>query len=304
MNTKRRPLIFGEVLFDRFPDGSAVLGGAPFNVAWHLHAFGLNPLMITRIGCDTLGKEVEQAMQAWGMDCSGLQKDSVHPTGTVQVSIEDGEPSYEIVDQVAYDFIDVDKLPDLHNLPTQEWLLYHGSLALRNPTSAAALQQLKSFASSLFVDINLRPPWWQHETILAMIEGADWIKLNEDELAEIYPEAASNGIRVRSLAEHVSEQIILTGGEKGATAIQAGGGDPIHVIPEPLSSIADTVGAGDAFCSVLLAGQLLGWPLATTMQRAQTFASGVVGIRGATSQDSSFYRQFTQDWGIGDSQHV
>ena len=25
----RRPCIFGEVLFDRFPDGTAVLGGAP-----------------------------------------------------------------------------------------------------------------------------------------------------------------------------------------------------------------------------------------------------------------------------------
>ncbi len=29
--TGRRPLIFGEVLFDCFPDGIRVLGGAPFN---------------------------------------------------------------------------------------------------------------------------------------------------------------------------------------------------------------------------------------------------------------------------------
>ncbi|MGD9171680.1 MAG: carbohydrate kinase, partial [Candidatus Thiodiazotropha sp.] len=32
--------IFGEVLFDCFPTGEQVLGGAPFNVAWHLQAFG------------------------------------------------------------------------------------------------------------------------------------------------------------------------------------------------------------------------------------------------------------------------
>ncbi len=34
-----RPLVFGEVLFDHFPDGGVVLGGAPFNVAAHLQAY-------------------------------------------------------------------------------------------------------------------------------------------------------------------------------------------------------------------------------------------------------------------------
>jgi len=34
------------------------------------------------------------------------------------------------------------------------------------------------------------------------------------------------------------------------------------------------------------------------MQRAQSFASAVVGIRGATSQDKNFYRQFIEQWDI------
>ena len=51
-----RPLIFGEVLFDRFPDGSIVLGGAPFNIAWHLQAFKQSPLFISRVGDDPLGQ--------------------------------------------------------------------------------------------------------------------------------------------------------------------------------------------------------------------------------------------------------
>ena len=50
-----RPIVFGEVLFDCFPDGNEVLGGAPFNVAWHLHGFGLAPLMITGVGADRHG---------------------------------------------------------------------------------------------------------------------------------------------------------------------------------------------------------------------------------------------------------
>ena len=54
----RRPVIFGEVLFDHFPDGARVLGGAPFNVAWHLQAFGSAPLFVSRVGNDPAGREV------------------------------------------------------------------------------------------------------------------------------------------------------------------------------------------------------------------------------------------------------
>jgi fructokinase len=292
---KMRPLIFGEVLFDHFPDGTAVLGGAPFNVAWHLHAFGLNPLMISRIGTDELGDRVQQAMVNWGMGCSGMQIDSVHPTGTVQVTFNDGEPAYEIVDQVAYDFIDAASLPELDG----KWLFYHGSLALRHQSSAMALNRLKSgCAGSLFVDVNLRPPWWQREPVLEMMNGADWVKLNEQELVDIYPEASGNGERIRMLAELVSEQIVLTGGEAGANAISSADESRVSVAPESLSPAIDTVGAGDAFCSVLVAGRLLNWPLDVSMQRAQQFASAVVGIRGATSQDRNFYHRFTDGWGI------
>ncbi len=33
-------VVFGEVLFDCFPSGEKLLGGAPFNVAYHLQALG------------------------------------------------------------------------------------------------------------------------------------------------------------------------------------------------------------------------------------------------------------------------
>ena len=62
-----RPVVIGEVLFDCFPDGSTVLGGAPFNVAWHLQAFGLRPLVVTRVGDDALGERVLTTMESWRM---------------------------------------------------------------------------------------------------------------------------------------------------------------------------------------------------------------------------------------------
>ncbi len=64
----RRLCIFGEVLFDHFADGTRVLGGAPFNVAWHLQAFGQAPWFISRTGNDPDGEAVRAAMRDWGMD--------------------------------------------------------------------------------------------------------------------------------------------------------------------------------------------------------------------------------------------
>jgi hypothetical protein len=61
-----RPVIFGEVLYDCFPDGEAVLGGAPFNVAWHLQGLGLSPLFISRVGDDPLGHRVRDIIERRG----------------------------------------------------------------------------------------------------------------------------------------------------------------------------------------------------------------------------------------------
>ena len=87
MNDNSRPYIFGEVLYDCFPDGEQVLGGAPFNVAWHLQALGDSPTLISRVGMDARGKQIIESMRSWGMDTSIMQQDSEKPTGIVSIKI-------------------------------------------------------------------------------------------------------------------------------------------------------------------------------------------------------------------------
>lgn len=158
------PAIFGEVLFDCFEDGSRVLGGAPFNVAWHLQAFGCKPLLISRVGEDAMGREIRDTMLQWGMSAAGLQLDSGHASGEVQVSLQAGQPSFDIVADRAYDHIDAGSLPRIN--PS---LIYHGTLALRNAESAAALNHLLQHCQSpVFMDVNLRPPWWNLGQTLAV----------------------------------------------------------------------------------------------------------------------------------------
>jgi fructokinase len=287
--------IFGEVLFDHFPDGSRVLGGAPFNVAWHLQALGQSPRFISRVGEDPEGREIAKRMEAWGMSRDGLQIDPVHPTGSVRVTIEDGEPYFDIVNDCAYDFID--KKP-LARKPIQG-ILYHGSLALRSPVSRAALETLKAgHRGKVFVDINLRSPWWHPESLPPLLNHADWVKLNEAELITLCPGYLDLESAMKAFSSRFdTETLIVTRGEKGAIAC-----DREHrltsVDPGKNLAVVDTVGAGDAFAAILILGLVEHWPLPTVLERAQAFAGAVVGRRGATVGDPAFYRSFGDQWNL------
>ena len=283
-----RPCIFGEVLFDHFPDGRRVLGGAPFNVAWHLQAFGEAPFLVSRVGADADGDRVRAAMRDWGMDPAGLQSDPELPTGRVQVRIDDGEPSYDIVHPAAWDAIDDPAVPTGGCA-----LLYHGSLALRDETSRKACDALRARRpATVFIDVNLRPPWYHAERLLAGLEGAHWVKLNRDELDELAPGSGGVEDRARGLLERCRLRgLLLTDGSRGATVLTADGAR-LQTRPSDRVEVVDTVGAGDALASVTILGLLRNWPLQQTLDRAQAFASAVVGVRGATVGDPAFYAPF------------
>jgi fructokinase len=289
------PLIFGEALFDCFPDGSEVLGGAPFNVAWHLAAFGAGPVFLSRVGQDALGERINAAMREHGMTTLGLQQDPTHGTGTVQVSLKDGEPTYEILGDRAYDHIEAALLPPLPECA----LLYHGSLALRQQHSAEALRVLRGRLNpAVFLDVNLRDPWWQKDQLIAMLHGATWVKLNADELELLAPagdDAESRALQLRERYE--LEVVFATLGAKGAFALAADSAIS-QVVPASDIPVVDAVGAGDGFASVLILGLLRHWPLQQTLDRAQAFASAIVGQRGATVRDPAFYQPFLADWGL------
>lgn len=294
--------IFGEVLFDCFPGGRRVLGGAPFNVAWHLRAFGAAPRLISAVGDDPQGEQVRRAMQDWGMDTSSLQTDPDHATGEVRVTLDDGEPTYEIIPDRAFDHIRADDLP-----PAGE-LLYHGTLALRRPVSAATLSTLKGRGHAIrFLDVNLRDPWWSAEVTRGLLQDADWVKLNRSELTLLADGSGSNtgdiedaeltALASAFLARHDLTGLVVTLGGKGAFALGRET-SPVRVAPAPALAVKDTVGAGDAFASVLILGILRGWPLAATLERAQSFASRIVEQHGATAADPALYRPYLDQWGI------
>jgi fructokinase len=293
MNQERHLVIFGEILFDCFDDGSKILGGAPLNVAWNLKALGVHPLLVSRIGNDEMGAQILDAMNSWGLSTDGIQIDENYPTGKVAVHIKNNEPYFDIVDSVAYDYIDENSLPYM----PLTGIVYHGSLALRNETSRRALANLLTqMDAQIFIDINLRSPWWKRDFIQQLCCSASWLKLNQHEL-EVLTSSDNDQQRITQLfasADNIKE-LILTQGEQGAMAITPEG-ELNKVEPQMNKHFIDAVGAGDAFSSIILLGKYLSWPTELTMNRAQEFAGSVVGLRGATTTDQQFYQNFLEQW--------
>jgi fructokinase len=293
--TDCRPVIFGEVLYDCFPEGEVVLGGAPFNVAWHLQGLGASPLFISRVGDDPLGRRVRDVMEQRGMDTSGLQLDSSYPTGKVNIQLTAGSHSFDILPDQAYDHIAEDALPPL---PARA-LFYHGSLAARSPVSARTLSLLcETLEGSRLVDVNLRAPWWQRDSALQLLEGARLAKLNDEELSALAPAAADDAARMRGFIDTAGlQELVVTRGAAGAE-LMTRSGEIYRVAPEAATRVVDTVGAGDALTGVLMLGLLHGWSYPVMLERAQAFASAIVGHRGATVEAADFYQPYREAWSL------
>lgn len=300
------PIIFGEVLFDSFPDGESVLGGAPFNVAWHLQGFGLHPRFLSCVGEDRLGETVKQKMHDWGMDMSLLQQVNDKPTGKVQISFVDTEPHYDIRADQAYDHIAF--TPDLADALASDCdLFYYGSLAVRADNNAATLQSLlKASASHVrkLMDVNLRPPWWKSDQLSRLVKAADWVKLNQDELlqlnssAQADPESSDSDELIGAARDYLEKNslsgLIVTRGEHGALILH--GDQLVRAQTHKVRNMVNPVGAGDAFTAVMILGFLRHWSLSDSLQRAQQFAAKICETKAAISEDKSLYQDLLQQW--------
>lgn len=299
MTIARHPvLLFGEILIDRFP-AQETPGGAPFNVTWHLQAFGCRPLLVTRIGEDAAGAYLVRALGGAGIETEGIQRDSLRPTGAVEVVLSGEGHRFDILPDRAYDHIDPDRscaaardlAPDL---------VYFGTLAQRAASHLALRRVLEVVTGQCFFDVNLRDPWVCTEKLDWSLEQADHVKANDGELACIarlldLREASAETQAEALIRRYRLRGMLVTCGAQGAWWMD----DAARITRTaagPAVQIRDTVGAGDAFSAVFMLGLLHGWAISVALQRAHAFAGAICGIRGAIPQDGDFYRPFLDRW--------
>ncbi len=293
--------VFGEVLFDVFPDETRIIGGAPFNVACHLRGLGPDPSFISRIGADDPGCEVLRHMVKWSMSTKQLQVDEHRPTGMVLVNFKNGEPYYEIREHVAFDQIMMPE-PEADS-PEKVAAFYHGTLAARNKVSRDTLYALaRSRYQKIFCDINLRDPWWTRDLIRDILSWCNFLKVNLDELEQVARITGVQNTETVKKARAVQEKVgldclVLTMGAEGAILFPDGKDQLFSPSPE-IEGFKDAVGAGDAFSAVFLLGIVRGWSWEKILQRAVYMAAEVCTIKGAMPEDMNFYRYFSREWGM------
>ena len=288
-------VVLGEVLFDIFPDGM-VIGGAPFNFAYHLKKLGFPVQFVSRIGRDSMGQNILDFILSHGFDPDDIQKDDDHETGTVQVQVTDNGHVFHITPDAAWDHLEFNgKVAEL--ILNEPDVLYFGSLIQRTPNGGHFFKQLAGFNlghTDVFCDINLRKNAYSRETVQSSMALCDILKLNLDELDKTsIPVNKTNGNFPKKPIHHLMhshniKEVILTMGSMGS--LWADKNDLSYfgaMVPKPF---VDSVGAGDAYAAVAVAGRLEGLPVNKTMALASRFSSYICSIKGALPPgDSTIY---------------
>jgi fructokinase len=271
---------FGEILWDVLPDGPQP-GGAPLNVTYHLAKLGIVAALVSRIGNDPEGKQLEDLMSRWHLRKDLLQTDPSYDTSRVVARINsDNEVSYEIVFPVAWDFIEAD-FSTMAAVETADYFVY-GSLAARHAVSKDTLFQLLDHAACKVFDINLRPPFYQKDILEVLLSRADILKVNHAELEIIAAMFDSNPPaeeqQVRSLQEMFDiREVVVTKGSQGASYYFPEG--TCHCVGAKVE-VCDTIGSGDSFLAAWIASHFQKQAPDVILKKATAMGAFIAGRKG------------------------
>ena len=277
-------LVVGEVLWDLF-EHSTALGGAPLNFAAHARRLGFDPLLISAVGADSLGNTAREEIAGLGLDTSFLQTTSRFPTGTARVELGPGDRTRFVIERpAAYDAIclrDEQIAQITHRAPA---FFYYGTLFSSTPQGRAVVERLLDAlpAATRFYDLNLRPGNYSVQLVIEMLERADVVKLNEEELCKVHkftrlPSEIEAFCREGS-KRYGWKAVCVTLGARGCAMLR--GDEYVEAAGRPVE-VADPVGAGDAFAAAFLHGLVSEWPVARIADFANRVGALVASRHGA-----------------------
>lgn len=283
LNKKISVVSYGEVLFDVFGETKKI-GGAPLNIALRAASYGFPVAMISAVGNDEDGKLILDYAKQNNVKTNAIQISSEYETGIVQVHLnERGSATYDIRFPSAWDHIAVDK--QVTDTVKDADVFFYGSLACRNDISKKTLFSLLESNQSMFkvFDVNLRKPFYNIELLKSLMNEADFIKFNDEEILEI---AAELGYDSEDLEANISfiakitdtKHICVTLGKHGSILLW---NDALYRHSGYQVDVVDTVGAGDSFLASLITGLLSGKEANEALDFASAVGALVAGSSGA-----------------------
>lgn len=273
----------GEVLWDVLPTGKQV-GGAPANFAFVAAQLGDCGIVASRVGKDASGAEITQRLQSFGVETSAIQIDETHVTGSVEVSLENGQPRYSIVESVAWDFLELSA--EWQALAVQADAICFGTLAQRNAASQKTISDflaLTNPAAQRVFDVNLRQSFYSKKILANSFRLANVAKLNHEELsiiANFFEIDHKNQIECAArLREKFDLRLVCV--TRGATGSLLVAENQISEHAGVRVTVKDTIGAGDAFTATMTHGLLRGWSLDEINEKANRVGGFVASQTGA-----------------------
>lgn len=274
-------ICIGDLLWDMLPDGKRC-GGAAANVIYHLNMLGRKSYLASAVGNDSNGDELLAFLQKKKIDTCGISRNDL-PSGTVDVTLQNGIPSYVIHQPAAWDNI---VLTDaLCRLLPQAGAVVFGTLAQRDKRSMQAISTLLEMApeNALKVfDINLRQSFYTPELIASALEKANVLKINDEELkiiADFFSLRGNEQEQLAALADRFGlKYIIYTLGANGSALLF---NDTFTRYPAVPCEVVDTVGCGDSFLAAWLDAILAGKSEAEAMLCGSRLSSTVASRSGA-----------------------
>ncbi len=249
-----KSLAFGEILWDII-DGTPHLGGAPLNFAAHIAQCGAQSYIISRVGDDNLGKSALARVKENRVNITYIQTDPVHETGTVKVTVSNGQPDYTIRENVAYDYIEYnDDVKEISKLKFD--LFYFGSLAQRSKVSAYTLNSIlnNNNFGDIFYDVNIRKDGFNGIILNDSLARATILKLNINELPVmselIFDSNLSSEEFCKKLTEKFSVRIIIITAADDGCYIYTN--QHLSHVRGIQVEVEDAVGAGDAFSAAFV----------------------------------------------------
>jgi fructokinase len=280
-----KAVCFGEVLWDVFPDNEERIGGAPLNVATRLSASGIETGIISKVGEDEKGKEAISFLKKQGVNTSLVSQDPEHPTGLVLVTLDDqGSAFYDIAYPSAWDKIELK--PELKETVKSGDAFIFGSLVCRDEVSRNTLFSLLEEDGYKIFDVNLRPPHYQTAILEHLMNKADFIKFNDDELFELAAETGSPYNSLEQNLHFIAEKtntptICVTKGRHGAVLLRD---NKLYYNSGYQIKVKDTVGAGDSFLASLISGLLKKEDPQKALDYACAIGALVAGREGANPE--------------------
>ncbi|MDR0645604.1 MAG: carbohydrate kinase [Elusimicrobiota bacterium] len=278
----KKPIVvgIGELLWDVFPTGKRA-GGAPVNFVFHATQLGAQGYAVSAVGNDILGTEILQELT--NNNIAYFIEILDYPTGSVKVELNNGNPTYTIIEDVAWDHIPLAQ--KAIDIVKKADAICFGTLALRHPDSKNTIETLISYApeNSLRVfDINLRQHYYSKELIEELLKKANVFKINDDEIKTVKGMFSLQGgdseVCKWFLNKYNLRYVILTAGEKYSVIYSSTEESRIET---PRVEVADTVGAGDSFSGAFVYAILTGKTLHQAHEIAVKTAAFVCTKSGA-----------------------